>query len=153
MPEADAIDKNGKPINQKSLANLVINSEVLIPHEETQQMAKIICHTININGNIIETFDENPVLNLLVYDAEFTDGAVNHYAAIVIAENELSQVESSGFYTQALDNIVLHRKLGGAVYMKYAYVTTKRGVYKLKEITIGWEFLIDWNTVRYFVCF
>ena len=32
-PEADFIDKNGKPINQQSLADLIINAEVLLPHE------------------------------------------------------------------------------------------------------------------------
>ena len=76
MPESDAIDKYGKPINQKSLADMMINAEVLLPHEETQHMAKVIRCTININGNIIGTFDENPVLNSLVYDVEFPDGTV-----------------------------------------------------------------------------
>ena len=85
------------------------------------------------------------MLNSLVYDVEFPYGAVKHYAEIVIAENVLSQVDSSRFYTQSLDNIVLHRKLGNALSMKYAYVTTKRGVHKLRHTTIGWEFLIDWK--------
>ena len=101
MPEADAIDKNGKPINQQYLADLMINTEFLIPHEEIQQMAKFICRTIYINGNIIGAFDENTVLNSLVYDVEFPYGTVKHYAANVIAENVLGQVDSSVFYTQA----------------------------------------------------
>ena len=46
------------------------------------------------------------MLNSLVYDVEFIDGAVKHYAANVIVENLLSQVESSEFYTQDLDKIV-----------------------------------------------
>ena len=50
------------------------------------------------------------MLNSLVYDVEFPDGAVNHYAVNVIAENVLSQVDLSGFYTQAMDKIVLYRK-------------------------------------------
>ena len=50
------------------------------------------------------------MLNSLVYDVEFPDGAVKNYAANVIAENVLSQVESSGFYKQALDKIEIHRK-------------------------------------------
>ena len=143
MPEADAIDKNGKPINQQSLADIIINSEVLLPHEETQQMDKVIWRTINSNENIIGTFDENPVLKSLVYDIEFPDGAVKHYAANIIAENVLSKVESSGFYTQALDKVVLHRKLVNDISIKDAYVTTKRGVRKIRHTTIGWEFLIE----------
>ena len=69
-----------------------------------------VCRNIIMNGNIIGNFDLNPVLNSLVYDVEFPDGAVKNYAANVIAENVLSQVESSGFYKQALDKIVIHRK-------------------------------------------
>ena len=88
-------------------------------------MVKVICRTIDSNGNIIGTFDENPVLKSLVYDVEFPDGYVKHYAANVITENLLSQFDSSGFYTQSLDNIVLQRKLGNYVSMKDAYVTTK----------------------------
>ena len=63
----------------------MINAEFLLTHEETQHMANVIYRTIDINENIIGTFDENPVLNSLVYDVEFPDGAVKHYAANVIA--------------------------------------------------------------------
>ena len=48
-------------------------------------MAKVIHSTIDSNG-------------VLVYDVEFPDGAVKYYAANVISENLLSQVDSSGFY-------------------------------------------------------
>ena len=48
-------------------------------------MDRVILRTIDINRNIIWTFDENPVLNLLAYDVEFSDGAVKHYAVNVIA--------------------------------------------------------------------
>ena len=53
MTEADAIDKNSKPINQQYLADLMINAEVLLPHNETQQIAKVICRIIDINRNVI----------------------------------------------------------------------------------------------------
>ena len=35
----------------------MINTEVLLPHKETQQTAKVVRHTIDSNGNIIGTFD------------------------------------------------------------------------------------------------
>ena len=145
VPEVDVIDKNGKTIDKQSLDDLVRNAEDLLPNEEMQHRAKVIQFTIDSNGNIIGTFDENTVLNSLVYDVEFPDGAVKHYAANGISENVLSQVDSCGFYTQALDNIVLHRKLGNAVSMKDDYVTTKREFRKLRQTTIGWEFLIEWK--------
>ena len=87
-----------------------------------------------------------------MYDVEFPDVSVNNYAGNVISENVSSQGELIGFYTQALNNIVLHRKLGNAVSTKDAYVTTKRGIRKLRHTTIGWEFLIEWKDgLRYWM--
>ena len=57
----------------------------------------------------------------------------------------MSQVDSSVFYTQALDMIMLHRKLVNSLSMKNDYVTTNRGVIKPRHTTIGWEFLIEWK--------
>ena len=142
VPEADAIDKNGKPIDHQSLSYMMTNAEVLLPHEEMHHVAKVICRTIDSNANIIGTFDENPVLNSLVYDVEFPYGDVKHYASNFIAGNLLSQIDSSGLYTQVLDKILIHRKLGNSVSMKDTYVTTKRGVRKLRQTTISQEFLI-----------
>ena len=102
-------------------------------------MAKVICRTIDSNGNIIVTFYGNLALNSLVHDVEFTDGAVKHYTENVIAEKVLSQVDSSGLQTQALNKIAPDRKLCNNVSMKDEYVTTKRGVLKLRHTTIGWE--------------
>ena len=137
--------KNGKYINHQSLDDLMINSYVLIPDEEMQQTAKVICRTINSNGNIIVTFYEKPVLNSLVYDVDFPDGAVKHYASNIIAENLSSQIESSEKYRQALDKIVLHSKLVNVVSMKDTYVTNNKEFQKLSQTTIGWEFLIEWK--------
>ena len=145
IPAADAIDATGKPINQQSMTDLLINAEVLLPQGDSQQMAKVIRRSIDSDGFVLGEFDENPILNSLVYDVEFPDGVVKQYAANVIAENVLSQVDTSGFHTQALDCIVLHERLGNAVSHKNAYVTTKRGVRKMRQTTIGWRFLCEWK--------
>ena len=145
LPEADAVDSTGKPINQQSVADLLINAEVLLPQGESQQMAKVIRRSIGPDGKIVGAFDENPILNTLVYDVEFPDGAVKQYAANVIAENVLNQVDSMGYHTQALDRIVLHERMGNAVSKKDSHITTKRGVRKLRQTTIGWRFLCEWK--------
>ena len=83
VPEADAVDATGKPINQQSMADLLINAEVLLPHGETQQMTRVIRRSVNSEGKIIGNLDGNMIS--LIYDVEFPDGAVKHYAANVIA--------------------------------------------------------------------
>ena len=42
VPEADAVDATGRPINQQSVTDLLINAEVLLPQGDSQQMAKVI---------------------------------------------------------------------------------------------------------------
>ncbi len=57
----------------------------------------------------------------------------------------LSQVDESGFHSQSLKLIFMHERLGNAVSQKDAYITSKRGVRKLRQTTIGWRFLCKWN--------
>ena len=77
IPEVYEIDATVKPVNQQSIPYLLIKSEVLIYQgEEQQQLAKVIQQYIGENGIIVGRFDKNSVLNMLVYDVEFTDGAV-----------------------------------------------------------------------------
>ena len=80
-----------------------------------------------------------------MYDVEFPDGAIKQYAANVIAEMVLSQVNSNGCHTQELEHIVLHERMGNALLFKDAYIDTKRGVRKLRQTTIGWNFLCDFK--------
>ena len=76
VPEDDAVESRGKLINQQYVADLLINAEVLLPQVESQQMAKVIRQSIDINGNIIGDLDKTPSLKSLVYDVEFPDGAM-----------------------------------------------------------------------------
>ena len=84
VPAADAVDSTGRPINQQSVTDLLINAEVLLPQGDSQQMAKIIRRSIDSDGLVIGEFSDNPILNSLVYDVEFPDGVVKQYAANVI---------------------------------------------------------------------
>ena len=89
VPEADAVYSRGSSINQQSVAGLLINSEVLLPQGEAQQMAKLVRQSIDRDGNIIGDLDKTPSLHSLVYDVGFPDGTVKQYDANVIAENFL----------------------------------------------------------------
>ena len=50
----------------------------------------------------------NPFLNSIIYDVEFPDGQVKEYAANIIAENMLTQVDSDGMSTTLMEAIVDH---------------------------------------------
>ena len=142
-PEADAIDSQGRPINQQSIADLLINADVLLDQGETQQMARVIRRSIDAEGKVIGNLDGS--LKTLVYDVEFPDGALKQYSGNVIAENLLSQVDQSGYHTQHLRRILAHKRLDGAVSKEDGYFTTKRGVRRRCQTTVGWTFLCEWR--------
>ena len=147
VPEADAVDARGSSINQQSVADFLINAEVFLPQGEAQKMSKVVCRSIDRDGNIIGDLDKTPSLYSLVYDVEFPDGTVKQYAANVIAENILSQVDTNGYHSQYLDKILVHENMGIALSSKDAYVKTKRVLRKIRQITIGWKFLCEFKDV------
>ena len=51
-------------------------------------------------------YHENPILNSIIYDVEFPDGHIKEYAANILAENMLSQVDVDGHNNMLLKEIV-----------------------------------------------
>ena len=144
-PEADIIDARGRPVNQQSVTDVLINAEVLLPQGESMQMAKVVRRAVDEDGKVVGSFDKNPVLNSLLYEVEFPDGAIKEYAANVIAENILRQVDSSGKHHHLLEGILDVHCDKRAVSKENAFVVTKRGKRKLRETTIGWKFEVLWK--------
>ena len=69
---------------------------------------------------------------------EFSDGTIKEYAANVIAENMLTQVDNDGFTTMLMEGIVDYKKDPTvAVSKDNAYVVTCRGKKKLRKSTRG----------------
>ena len=79
IPDADPVDSVGNQINHHSVADLLINAEIILPQDKAVQMAKVMQCSIDAGGNIIGMFDENPNLNTLIYDVGFPDGTVKQY--------------------------------------------------------------------------
>ena len=61
---------------------MLIHAKVLLPKGDNVQ-GKIKDN----DGNIVGTFDYNPILDSIIYDVEVPDGADKKYAANVIDEN------------------------------------------------------------------
>ena len=98
IPEADIVDSEGKPLNESSLADQLINAEVLLPQGEDLRMAKVIKRNIGPDGTLIGTPHENSMLNTALYDVQFPDGSVKPYLANIIAENILNNVDADGYH-------------------------------------------------------
>jgi hypothetical protein len=79
------------------------------------------------------------------YDVEFPNGDIKEYAANIIAENMLTQVDSDGYSLTMMKGIIdYERDDAVAVPKSDMYVVTSRGQKKLRKTTISWKLLIQW---------
>ena len=145
-PEVDeAVDAQGKAIYLNPPYDNMINAEILLHHNDKVQTGRVIQRAIGPDGVPVGRYDQDPRLNSLVYEVEFPDGQVKEYAANVLAENMLSQVDSEGFSTTLFDGIIDYKKDDTAVDKADRFLVTKRGKRKLRQTTVGWKLLVAWK--------
>ena len=145
VPEMDPVDANGKPICEQPFYDRLIHAELTLPQGEEMTNAKVLGRTKDLDGKGIGSYNENPILNTIIYDVEFPDGAVKQYSANMIAENMYAQVDSEGFRYDLLDEIIDFGTDGHALRKGNEYVVTKRGQKRLRKSTIGWKLLVRWK--------
>ena len=143
VPIVDPVDASGRAVYNKPFTDYLIHAEVLLPQGEKLQSEKVKGRAKDYDGNSIGTFDINPILNSIVYDVEFPDGAIKQYAANTIAENMYSQLDSDGYSKTILDSIIDYKTDGNAVPKSQMYVFTKSGQRRLRRTTAGWKLLAN----------
>ena len=74
--KADIIDDQGIPLHPSSVADLLMNAEVLLPQGEEKRLAKAIKRSVNSDGKVIRNYNELLVLNTMLYDVKFLDGSI-----------------------------------------------------------------------------
>ena len=126
--------------------DLMLNSEVILPHRDRQMHAVVVGRHRNDEGKLVGIRHENPILNTAVYDVRFPDGAVKQYASNVIAENLYAQVDMEGHSYLMLESIIDHRKNEEAINKKDQYFTTRSGQRRLRRTTKGWELCVLWKS-------
>ena len=141
----DPIDSDGTSVFEKPVSDHLIHAELSLPQGEYMQLAKVIGRTRNDDGTTEGMYDNDPLLNTLIYDVQFPDGTVKNYAANVIAENMYSQVDADGHAHALLDSIQGHRKDANAVHLKDKHIYTKSGQRRTRKSTAGWQLLIAWK--------
>ena len=95
---------------------------------------------------MIGRYDDNPILNSIAYEIEFPDGKVKEYAANILAENVLSQVDPDGHNQLLVEAIVDFKKdVATVVPINDKYLVTRTGQRRLRKTTQGWPFLVRWK--------
>ena len=150
IPYADVCNAEGTPVIDQSLTDMMIGVEVMLPHgEERSAVCKVLRRSVDSEGKTTGIYDSNHNLNTMLYDVQFDDGTIQKYAANVIAQNVLEQVEDTdGHYADRIAAVVDHRRQGNAVSKGNRYVTTRDGQKKLRKSTAGWDFKVKFESGR-----
>jgi len=67
----DAVDSNGRPIDQQSAYDWLINAEVMLQREEETVPCTVIQRNVGPDGRTYGTYDDNPYANTVTYNVEF----------------------------------------------------------------------------------
>ena len=77
ITEADCVDNKGQPILQKFLTDTLIHNEFMLSHGDDLLLAKALRRLLDDKGRVIGEYDENNLINTLIYDVEFPDTNIN----------------------------------------------------------------------------
>ncbi len=144
IPDADLKDAADKPFEVCSVANALINTEVMLPNGNSMAIAKVIRRGVDDEGRLVGTFNDNPLLNTLLYDCKFNDGTAQAYSENTIGSNIFLESDADGHSSSLLYEIVDHKSSGEATKMADKHLLTKTGTKRMHQTTQGWKFLVQW---------
>ena len=72
----EIVNNNYRFIHKQPAYDWIINIEVLIQHENDLQDTKVIQRSIILDGTVAVEYDDNPILNSMVYNADLPYGAI-----------------------------------------------------------------------------
>ena len=85
----ETVDANGHPLNQLPAYDRLLHAEVQLQHDDWVTTGKVKHQASGLDGNMVGKYDNNPMLNSIMYEVEFADRTVKEYGANIIAEDML----------------------------------------------------------------
>ncbi len=104
----------------------------------------MVCHGVDDEGCLVVTFNNNPLLNTLLYECNFDDWTTRAYSANTIASNIFMELGADGYSSSLLYEIVDDKSSVEAAKMTDKYFITKTGTKRMLKITQCWKFLVQW---------
>jgi hypothetical protein len=112
IPEADLKDAAGKPFEVHSVADALINAEVMLPNDDGMAIAKVVRRGVNNEGLLVGTLNNNYLQNNMLYECKFDDGMTRAYLANTIASNIFTELDADGYSSSLLYEIKITRVQG-----------------------------------------
>jgi len=119
-----------------------LHMELAVDHgREYLEYARVTKRLKDHQGNPIGTANDNPILDIRMYEVEYYDGSKQVLSTNVIAKNMFASIDKEGHQHLLLDSIVDVRKSKDAISKDDAYVKSSNSVNRQVETTKGWEVL------------
>ena len=141
--EDNHMEKRPKDADGKNINNKFIDVDVRMLHNEEITRAKVTGRTVFDNGQTSGTYHDNPYHNTLVYDVTFPIGTVKEYAASLIADNMVNQVDKDSFEFNLLELITDHQKPRDALSLDDEQLMNNE--MERVQSDDGWYFQILWT--------
>ena len=68
-------------------------------------------YALRSDGMVSGKYNDNPFLNSITYEVEFSDGQVKEYLANLIAKNMLTQVNVNGYSLTLMDGLWITQRM------------------------------------------
>ena len=126
---------------------MYVNMELALPQGDSLEprMARVTKRLKDANRIPIGTADNNPLLDMRMYEVEYSDGERASLSANHIAENQFAHVDDEGNRQVLMKEIIDYHTNGQEVKHQDAFITMRTGTKRRRETTKGWEILIEWK--------
>jgi hypothetical protein len=94
---------------------------------------------------MVGNFNENLLLNTIMYECEFGDGTTKAYATNTIATNIYMESDADEHSSLLLYHIVDHKKSGHTTSMEDKYFVIATGTTCIRQTTKGWKLMVQWH--------
>ena len=127
--------------------DMYLNIELALPQGDSLEprMARVTKRLKDVNGIPIGTANDNPLLDMRMYEVEYLDGERASLSANHIAETLFAQVDDEGNRQVLMKEIIDYHTNGQEVKHQDTFITTRTGTIRRRETTKGWEILIEWK--------
>ena len=115
IPDTESVDSTGLPVLQQPVTDILPNDQLYLSQGESIQVAKVSWRVLDEYGKLVGTYSDNLMLNTLMYDVEFPDGATKPYASNMVADNINNYVNSDGHLSIPFGYILNYCKTSNAV--------------------------------------
>jgi hypothetical protein len=126
----------------KASGDFLVNTEVLLPVGNTQELARVLSQKRDQEGNPMGSAHRNPALDTRVYEVRFPDGRTEELAVNVITEAVYAQCDADGI---SMSYWMDHRKDPSVVVAQNNQVSVVDGKKIVKHSTRGWELCWEWK--------